>query len=226
MTASIYERALGSEFAKLHPRIRERFGFSSEDGIASIGQGVMEQIWYSRWAAVPLHIGTFRHIMFPQAGCQVPFTIENYAYRDRYGRETVSWIRSFQFPNRKRRFDATMIFSRERDGVVDYLGNKQHLAVDLELSAEANGGLRIRSGDQRFYEGGLQFRFPRRFTGTAEVCEWYDEDDQLYRISVEVTNPLIGPVFSYRGAFQARFIETGHAAIPAHIKPLREEARE
>ena len=33
---SIYQVALGSDFAKLHPKIQRRFGFSSEDGIAAI----------------------------------------------------------------------------------------------------------------------------------------------------------------------------------------------
>ena len=34
---SIYEEALGDKFKLLHPRIQERFGFSSKDQRASIG---------------------------------------------------------------------------------------------------------------------------------------------------------------------------------------------
>ena len=78
---SIYEQALGAGFKQLHPKIQERFGLSSKDHIASIGEGVMEEIWYARWAALPLHIGTTRHIMFPNRGEAVPFRIENYAYQ-------------------------------------------------------------------------------------------------------------------------------------------------
>lgn len=223
---SIYEQALGAEFHKLHPRIRERFGFTSGDRVASIGSGTMEHIWYSKWAAVPLQIGTKRHIMFPQGGERVPFTIENYAYRDRYGRETVTWKRQFKFPNKLRQFDATMIYSRQRQRIVDYLGTKQHLAVDLAVSAAPNGGIRIRSGDQRFYEGPLQFRFPSTFTGIAEVCEWYDDAEERYQIRVEVNNPLLGPVFRYRGSFQAHFIDMKSLSIPLDVRPLREECRE
>ena len=36
---SIYERALGTDFRRLHPKIQERFGFSSRDGVAAIGRG-------------------------------------------------------------------------------------------------------------------------------------------------------------------------------------------
>ncbi|MBD2869754.1 DUF4166 domain-containing protein [Paenibacillus arenilitoris] len=223
---SIYEQALGDDFRKLHPQIRQRFGFSSADMIASIGRGVMKRIWYNKLAALPLQIGTLRHMMFPQGGCDVPFSIENYAYVDRFGRETVSWIRKFQFPRSVRHFDATMIYSGERERIVDYLGNRQHLAVDLDISAAPNGGIRIRSGEQRFYEGRLGFRFPRLLTGIADVNEWYDDGEQCFRISVHVNNPLLGPVFRYEGSFRAELIAAKPGAIPVGIRPLRDESRE
>ncbi|WP_028610733.1 DUF4166 domain-containing protein [Paenibacillus harenae] len=223
---SIYELALGESFQKLHPRIRQRFGFNSQDRTASIGYGVMKRIWYNKLVAFPLFIGTFRHILFPQGGCGIPFTIENYAYIDRYGRETVTWVRRFQFPRKVRCFDATMIYSGERKRIVDYLGNKQHLAVDLDVSADANGGIRIRSGEQRFYEGRFRFRFPRWLTGSAEVHEWYDDGEGCYKITVEVRNPVVGRIFLYEGAFQAAFIAAESGAIPVGIKPLRYERRE
>ncbi|WP_405078758.1 DUF4166 domain-containing protein [Paenibacillus chitinolyticus] len=224
--ASIYERALGEEFGRLHPRIRERFGFSSGDGVASVGEGVMHRIWASKWTALPLLIGASRHIMFPESGTEIPFTIENFAYRDGYGRETVTWNRHFTFRSRVRHFDATMIYSSRRRQIVDYLGNKQHLAVDLELAAAPNGGIRIRSGDQRFYEGWLQFPFPAGLTGTAEVCEWFDDAEDAYKISVNVSNPVFGPVFGYRGTFRAQLVPCRVTDIPDHVKPLREELRE
>ena len=46
---SIYEQALGSQFHKLHPKIQERFGFDSRDNVASIGEGIMEEIWCAPW---------------------------------------------------------------------------------------------------------------------------------------------------------------------------------
>ncbi|MDQ0111310.1 DUF4166 domain-containing protein [Paenibacillus harenae] len=223
---SIYEQALGAEFAKLHPRIQQRFGFSSSDRIASIGHGVMERVWYSKWALLPLFLGTFRHIMFPNGGNNIPFTIENYAYIDSSGRETITWIRKFEFPGIVRHFDATMVFSKRRQAIVDYLGNKQHLAVDLDLSVAPNGGLRICSGEQRFYEGKLQFVFPRLLTGCADVCEWYDDERDCYKISVRVSNKLLGTVFRYQGSFQASFIPAEEETIPIGIKPLRSESRE
>ncbi|SFB27546.1 protein of unknown function [Cohnella sp. OV330] len=224
---SIFERALGEkEFEKLHPKIRERFGFGSGEGIASIGRGVMEEVRYAKWAALPLAVGASRHIMFPEGGRQVPFSIENYAYRDALGRETLTINRTFRFERSIRRFDATMVYSGDRKRIVDYLGNKQHLAVDLEVWAAPNGGIQIRSGEQRFYEGPLGFRFPAPLTGCADVCEWYDEDDACYRISVSVRNPLMGKIFAYKGSFQAETIRVGAASIPLQAMPLRVERRE
>ena len=88
----------------------------------------------------------------------MPFTIENYAYRDPLGRETVTWVRTFE-TTKRRRFDAYMIWSEQRGRIVDYLGTHQLLAVDLDVSVAENGGLRLRSGEQRFYEGLVGFRF-------------------------------------------------------------------
>ncbi|CAM3362815.1 DUF4166 domain-containing protein [Marinicrinis lubricantis] len=223
---SIYQIALGDQFGRLHPKIQERFGISSSDRKASVGVGTMHRISYARWAALPLYVGTKRHMMFPNGGRNIPFSIENYPYRDPFGRETVTWIRTFKFPRTLRRFDATMIYSQERSRIVDYLGTHQHLAVDLELSAAPNGGIRIRSGEQRFYEGWLQFRFPYRLTGIAEVCEWYDDEAEKYRITVQVNHRTLGTIFAYEGEFEAVTIEVLNGHVPPGALPLRSERRE
>ncbi len=124
---------MGSDFARLHPQIQHRFGFSSRDNLASVGTGVMEEIWHGPPYTLPfLYVGTWRRIMFPESGRNVPFQIQNYAYLDALGRETVTWVRTFR-ANRQRRFDAYMIYSEQRSCIIDYLGTHQHLAVDIEL---------------------------------------------------------------------------------------------
>ena len=70
---SIYERVLGSDFDRLHPQVKRRFGISSRDGAASIGKGVMEEVWHGAPYMVPfLHLGKLRNIMFPETGRNVP----------------------------------------------------------------------------------------------------------------------------------------------------------
>jgi len=75
MAESIYRRALGADFGRLHPQIQRRFGFSSSEGLACIGCGVMEQVWHGLPYTLPfLYVGTWRRIMFPDYGSNVPFT--------------------------------------------------------------------------------------------------------------------------------------------------------
>ena len=51
--SSIYQHVLGPDFNRLHPEIQRRFGFSSSDNIASIGRGVMEEVWKGRFYTLP-----------------------------------------------------------------------------------------------------------------------------------------------------------------------------
>jgi hypothetical protein len=223
---SIYERVLGRDFDRLHPQVQRRFGFSSADSMAAIGRGVMERLWHGAFYTLPfLYVGAFRRIMFPEQGANVPFTIENYAYRDAIGRETVTWIRTFD-TGRRRRFDAYMIYSAERGRIVDYLGSHQHLAVDIDLSVDERGGLCLRSGAQRFYEGAIGFDFPMAFSGIADVCEWYDDGEQRFRISVDVRNRRWGPLFGYTGWFDVEWRTVEPGTVPSHILPVRTEPRE
>lgn len=221
---SIYERVLGSDFQRLHPQIQRRFGFSSKDHLASIGHGVMQEVWRGALYTLPfLYVGAWRRIMFPERGKNVPFTVQNYAFVDEFGRETVTWVRTFEM-SKLRRFDAYMVYSEDRECIVDYMGSHQHLAVDLELSVDARGGLRLRSGSQRFYEGIIGFWFPLLFSGIADVCEWYDDATQKFNIEVNVHNKTWGKLFGYRGTFDVEWCETWH--VPPEILPLRYERRE
>jgi hypothetical protein len=119
-----------------------------------------------------------------------------------------------------------MIYSEERERIVDYLGSHEHLAVDLDLSVDSAGGLRLRSGAQRFYEGLVAFRFPMLFSGIADVHEWYDDKTRSYRISVDVRNRVWGRLFGYRGHFDVDWIAIKPGEIPSHVLPLRQERRE
>jgi len=223
---SIYEQALGEKFTLLHPRIRERFGFSSRDEVACVGTGIMDEIWHGALYMMPfLYIGSWRRIMFPEQGRAVPFTIRNYAYQDEFGRETVTWIRNFE-TRTPRRFDAYMIFSQQRGRIVDYLGTHQHLAVDIDLSVDGRGGLCLRSGAQRFYEGVIGFGFPMLFSGFAEVCEWFEDGDERFHIEVNVRNRVWGPLFGYRGSFDVEWHSVKSGGIPNDLLPLRCERRE
>jgi hypothetical protein len=163
--------------------------------------------------------------MFPETGRNIPFTIENYAFIDSFGRETVSWVRTFE-STRTRRFDAYMVYSEERGRIVDYLGSHEHLAVDIDVTVDEKGGLRLRSGAQRFYEGSIAFDFPMALSGVADVHEWYDEQTRRFRIVVDVRNRRWGRLFGYIGSFEVEWRTVGAGEVPSAILPLRQERRD
>lgn len=173
---------------------------------------------FSRWAA---HATSSCR----EYGRDIPFTIENVPFRDSFGRETVTFVRTFAFPDGPRRFDATMVFSPERDRVVDYLGTHQHLATDLDLSVDRTGALVIRSGRHRFREGPVDVRVPDLIGGDAHVRESFDEEAGCFRIQVSVTNRRFGPLFGYEGSFTASYTDATAHGVRADLRPVREEVR-
>jgi hypothetical protein len=224
---AVFPRVLGADFTRLHPMMQRRFGVSLEGGTSCIGRGVMTRIRRGPWWTVPfLQIGRMRNILIPDVGVDVPFTIENHSYLDPDGRETVTFVREYRMPGRRRpsRFDATMIVDPTRGSVVDYLGTHQHLAVDLDLSVEDDGSLLLRSGEQRFREGWLDFRFPMLFSGYAELRERFDDEAGVFRVQLDVRNRVLGFLFGYEGSFTCEFPEASDAP-PSHVLPKRHEQR-
>jgi hypothetical protein len=220
---SIFEQAMGDEFLALHPMMQRRFGMGLDAGYACVGTGVMSRVRRGPWWTIPfLRIGKFRNILIADTGNDVPFTVSNYPYLDPFGRETVTFVREYTVRSTLSRFDATMILSRGR--IVDYLGTHQHLAVDLNLSVDADGGLHLTSGSQRFHEGPASFWFPMLFSGRADLHESYDDVAGVYRIRMEVHNAVFGFLFGYEGEFTCEFPAATDA--PDRLKPVRHERRD
>ncbi|HWG24148.1 DUF4166 domain-containing protein [Actinospica sp.] len=225
---SIFQRAMGDEFDRLHPALQRRFSVGLSSGTACVGRGVMDRVWHRAggWVRPFLALGATRHILLPRSGRDVPFVIENFPYEDSFGRETVTFARTFTFPRaRPARFDATMIYSPERGCIVDYLGTHQHLATDLELTADQEGALVIRSTAHRFREGPVDVNVPDIFAADARVRESYDQDMDHFRIEVEVVNRRFGPLFGYEGSFTAEYLDVAEHGVPSRLRPVREQAR-
>ena len=97
--------------------------------------------------------------------------------------------------------------------------------MDIDLTVDETGGLRLRSGEQRFYEGWIGFSFPLFFSGIADVREWYENKSQKFRIDVNVHNSAWGPLFGCRGSFDAEWSRDTNE-VPKHLLPKRYERRE
>ncbi|MFF3911290.1 DUF4166 domain-containing protein [Streptomyces sp. NPDC001848] len=223
---SIFRTVMGAEFDRLHPELRRRFSVGLATGEACTGRGVMDRIWHGKGLVKPfLVLGGTRNILLPRQGRDVPFVIENIPYADTFGRETVTFVRTFDLPGRARRFDAQMVLSPKGDRVLDYLGTHQHLASELHFSAQPDGSLLIRSGEHRFREGPVDVRVPEAIGGRAEVRESFDESTGRFRIRVRVVNRYVGPLFGYEGSFTASYADVGVCGVRPGLRPVREEAR-
>lgn len=226
MTPSIFRTAMGADFDRLHPELRRRFSVGLAGGEACTGHGVMDRVWHGRGFVKPfLALGGTRNILVPRAGRNVPFMIENVPYADTFGRETVSFVRTFDLPGRSRRFDAQMVLSPKGDRVLDYLGTHQHLASDLHLRAEPDGSLLIRSGEHRFREGPVDVRVPELIGADAQVRESFDDSTGRFHIQVRVVNRHFGPLFGYEGSFRATYTDIRTRGVRPGVRPVREEAR-
>ncbi|MER6081862.1 DUF4166 domain-containing protein [Streptomyces sp. NPDC001833] len=223
---SMFRTVMGPDFDRLHPQLQRRFSVGLASGEACTGRGVMERIWHGPAFVKPfLALGATRNILVPEAARNVPFKIENVPYADTYGRETVTFVRTFDLPGRSRRFDAQMVLSPKGDRILDYLGTHQHLASELHLSAEADGSLLIRSGEHRFREGPVDVRVPELVGATAEVRESYDDRAGRFRVRVRVVNRYFGPLFGYQGSFEASYTDVRRRGVRPGLRPVREESR-
>ncbi|AWT45543.1 MULTISPECIES: DUF4166 domain-containing protein [Streptomyces] len=223
---SIFRTVMGADFDRLHPQLQRRFSVGLASGEACTGRGVMTRIWHGPSYIKPfLLVGATRNILLPRTGRNVPFTIENVPYTDSFGRETVTFVRTFHLPGRARRFDAQMVLGPRGDRIVDYLGTHQHLASELRFHAEPDGSLLIRSGEHRFREGPVDVRVPELIGATAEVRERYDDAAGRFRIQVRVVNRRFGPLFGYEGSFVASYTDVRRCGVRAGLRPVREEPR-
>ncbi|MET9174073.1 DUF4166 domain-containing protein [Streptomyces misionensis] len=224
--ASMFRTVLGDDFDRLHPELRRRFSVGLAGGEACTGRGVMHRIWHGPAYVKPfLALGATRNILVPRAGRDIPFVIENVPYTDTFGRETVSFVRTFDLPGRPRRFDAQMVLSPKGDRILDYLGTHQHLASELHFAAEPDGSLLIRSGEHRFREGPMDVRVPELLGVTAEVRESFDDATGRFRVRVSVVNRRFGPLFGYEGSFTASYTDARSHGTRPGLRPLREEIR-
>ena len=223
---SMFHTVLGDGFDRLHPELRRRYSVGLASGEACTGRGVMDRIWHGPAYVKPfLALGATRNILVPRAGRDIPFMIENVPYTDTFGRETVSFVRTFDLPGGPRRFDAQMVLSPKGDRILDYLGTHQHLASELHFAAQPDGSLLIRSGEHRFREGPVDVRVPELIGATAEVRESFDDITGRFRVRVRVVNRRFGPLFGYEGSFTVSYTDAVSRGTRPGLRPVREEAR-
>jgi Domain of unknown function (DUF4166) len=203
MTLLPFQGALGPAIESAAPGIRERF--LQPSGTRRY-RGAMRRIWrregwQGRAAGAFLWLGSRAETLFADTGADIPFELENSVTRLADGRAAMTWVRAFHFPRGTRRFSATMVYDPARGAIVDWLGRRGHLEVELHPRVE-EGGIAIDSGRQRLRLGRWWLPLPGWLAGRARIREW-QEPDGSFGIRVTVSNPLLGDFFGYEGTFTA-----------------------
>ncbi|PPF83048.1 hypothetical protein C5E07_11680 [Pseudoclavibacter sp. RFBJ3] len=227
---SVSEAVLGDDFARLDAQLQRYFG-PIPAGHEGRGRGVYA--WAgSRYRLLRPVLAwlAWRHVLFPERGRDVPFTVVNRPD----GPGALSARREFEFPHVTRVMEDTMSVIRSpgaRPRLVDRLGRRRGLEVELELSVE-DGGLRMRStrlalrlrmphlptrgvrGVRRVHgvrgvPGAdaaspirhLRIPLPRIVTMTLDERAHPDGDGRQC-VDVRLRAPLLGDVFRYLGEFE------------------------
>ena len=201
MSENPFILALGDRIQQLPASVRTHFAMG--EGTRHY-QGIMTQVWrrggiQGALAALFLRLAGAANMLFPETGRNVPFSLSHRVTRHSDGTATMVWSRRFCFPTRIRRFDAVMKYSAERGCIVDWLGTKGRLEIELHPEV-TEGTLEIRSGKQWLRLGRAKIPLPRWIAGTATIREWAN-DDETQSISVSLDNPLLGEFFGYEGSF-------------------------
>jgi hypothetical protein len=202
--ASVYQRVLGPDFARLDERLRRYFGPIPRGG-AGVGTGEYDVAGLSVRALRPVFAWlAWRHILFPELGRHVPFTVTNTP--DAAG--SLSAVRTFALPGRTRVMEDTMSVVDGR--LIDRLGRRRGLEVDLH-PAVVDGGLRLTSG--RCALRMLGIRTPLPTFARVTIDERVDPaDPSRQRVDVRLRLAGVGEVFRYAGSFAYRIVSETSAS--------------
>ncbi|TQR12788.1 DUF4166 domain-containing protein [Psychrobacillus soli] len=199
---SIYKEILGDQFEKLQPMLQKRYALPK--GKPFEATGMMKKISGGpKWLLPFFLLGTRWKFLFPEQGENIPFKIVNTTRTGPSGEQQVHWERIFQFPKKKRYFNALMSLDADKSVVKDYLGEPSLFYSELIFIVSEGGHIRIESGKQRFVLGSIEIPLPAIFQGVVQVEEYYIEERDVFSIHVFITNPLIGTLFEYEGEFRA-----------------------
>ena len=196
----IYETLLAEDFARLHPKLQERYLLPLEKPF--VANGTMQVIHSGPQILRPIYqLFTTNRFLFPESGKMIPFMISNTCQMNNQNEAEVYWERTFFFPNVTRQFNANMTVDLQRQIVKDYLGDPALFYSDLKFNVTNDGFLMIRSEQQRVILGNMEITLPKKLTGRVVVTEGYDDTLNVYTIHVSIYNDLFGRMMMYAGQF-------------------------
>ena len=219
---SIYQQAMGTDFARLQPELREYFGLHAGSGLAGHGQGVFDIAGCPAWFARPaFRLTALENAFFAEYNTDVPFEVRNFPHTDPFGRPALTARRELDFGTALRVFEDTTSL---RDGVLtDYVGKHRRMATLLTCTATGEGRMRMLSSATRVFAG-IRLPVPDALGALAYVEQWWDDDAGAFRISTNVVHRQLGTLLVYAGTFRYT-LEDFDGILPPIAQPRRWEQR-
>lgn len=203
---SLFERAVGDGWSELHLRLRERYGFTSADGVKAVASGDMAEIETSYLASPLLRLLSRDDFLFPCHEEDISYRVESHAFQDERGFEAVYIERRFD-TTPPRRFVDTLYWNPERGTVTDVYGRNGRITSELRMTEE-DGDLSITLGNQWLRTGGSYRRLHTPFNVSANLRDGFSREEDRYKVEARVRNPLLGEIYRYTGWFRHEFQES------------------
>jgi hypothetical protein len=211
--ASVYQLAMGRDFALLQPELQEYFSLAAESGPASasgpaigIGTGTFDVAGCPHRTLRPLmHLASRDNALFPEYQRDVPFSIENRAHLDAAGRSALTAVRTIDFDGVRRTMQDTTVWE-DAAGLRDVLGRSGAVRTNLTCSAGTDGRMRLVSRRTSFGAGRFLLRVPRLLEAAAFTEQWWDRAEGRFRIRTKVLQRQMGLVLEYQGSFSYRLV--------------------
>lgn len=206
----VFARALGEDWERLHPKVRERYGLGAGEGRQAIGHGTMTQIDRALVAVPAFWLLGLDDILVRKQGQDIPFTITSTPFEDEHGVPALFLHREFGFDSPEYFVD-TLRWNPHTDSIIDLLGWRGQLGVELSIAA-VDGALELTLGRQWLRVRGRYIRIPRPLAVSGTLVDRYDENCEEYTVNASVRLPVLGTVFSYSGYFENSFRPRDDAA--------------
>jgi hypothetical protein len=186
-TDSPWQRALGDDFSRLHPRLLAYFS-AIPPGRVGRGTGTFDRLGTPRrWLWPVLRLLQRRRILFPVWELEVPFTIEN-----RADGGSLRAVRAFHLPGGDRLM--VDIVSIEDARLIDRLGDGGRLRTELAASV-VDGALVLVSTSARWG------RVPLPFAPRLRLTERFDDAVGRQHVALTLESPVVGRIYEYSGHF-------------------------
>jgi hypothetical protein len=205
---SVYQRALGADFARLQPELQQYFSLApaaeNDDGatVSGVGSGTFDVAGCPVPVLRPfLGLTSSDNAMFPEYQHEVPFTIENRASQNAAGQPQLTALRTLHFHNRPRIMEDLTSWDDNLGTAVGALGRSGRLLTDVMCSVGTGGRMRIISRRSRLAAGRRSVRLPLLFDAAAFTEQWWDESGHRFRIRTKVIQRQFGTVLEYDGSF-------------------------